>query len=91
MALPIIPHELFGTDCCGCLVEIVADVREFRCNECGAVVPVDDVQRAVMQMESCDATCPHCGKVNEISGFSEVSAFVCRYCERGVSVASQPE
>lgn len=91
MALPIIPHELFGADCCGCLIEIVAAVRKFRCNECDAVVPIEDVQRAVMQMESCDATCRHCGRVNEINGFSEVFAFVCSYCRAGVSIGSRLE
>jgi uncharacterized protein (DUF983 family) len=37
-------------------------------------------------MESTEATCPHCGRVNQISGFSEVDAFVCRFCERGVGL-----
>lgn len=86
MALPIIPHSDFGADCCGCLVEIVGEKAEFVCNECGAIVPPEDVHRAVIEMESTDATCPHCGRVNEISGFSEVSAFICRYCGEGVTL-----
>ena len=86
VALPIIPHELFGADCCGCLEEVVGEGREFICNECRTTVPVADVQRAVMEMESADATCPHCGRLNHIDGFSRIDAFVCRYCGRGGSV-----
>ncbi len=90
MALPIIPHEEFGADCCGCLVEVVGDTTEYRCNECGAIIPPEDVQRIVMEMESVEVSCPHCGKVNHIEGFSEVYAFVCRYC--GHSTArNQPD
>jgi hypothetical protein len=54
MALPIIPHDLFGADCCGCLNEIIGDERQFICNECGVSVLTADVQRAVMEMESCE-------------------------------------
>jgi hypothetical protein len=39
-----------------------------------------------MQMASVEEKCPHCGKVNRIDGFSEVFAFVCRYCGQGVAV-----
>jgi Zn finger protein HypA/HybF involved in hydrogenase expression len=88
VALPILPHSDFGADCCGCLVEIVGEESEFVCNECGVVVPLPDVQRAVMEMESTEATCPHCGRVNQISGFSEIDAFVCRFCGRGVNLTS---
>jgi Zn finger protein HypA/HybF involved in hydrogenase expression len=84
MALPIIPHEFFGVDCCGCLVEIVDVDRQFRCNECDALIPVEDVQRAVMEIESTEAICPHCGEVNHISGFASVDAFICAHCSRGV-------
>ncbi len=87
MALPIIPHELFGVNCCGCLVEIVEEhATKFVCNECDAVIPAEDVQEAVITMESVEATCPHCNHVNEISGFSEVFAFKCRHCGRGVAL-----
>jgi hypothetical protein len=84
MALPIIPHGFFGVDCCGCLVEIVDVERQFRCNECDAVIPAEDVQRAVMEIESTEAIFPHCGEVNYISGFASVDAFICAHCFRGV-------
>lgn len=89
MALPIIPHEEFGAECCGCLVEIVGETTEYRCNECGAVIQPDEVQRVVMEMPSVEETCPHCGKVNRIEGFSQVFAFVCRHCGQGVAGAAQ--
>ena len=66
MALPIIAHEEFGADCCGCLVEIIGETTEFRCNECGSVIAPEDVQRIVMQMSSVEQACPGCGKVNLI-------------------------
>jgi hypothetical protein len=28
------------------------------CNECGAIVPEEDVARLIMEMENCEATCP---------------------------------
>jgi transposase-like protein len=87
MALPIIPHEDFGADCCGCLYIVAGDQPEYRCNECGAVIPPEDVHRVVMEMPSAKETCPHCGTVNQIEGFSEVFAFVCRHCGRGVNIA----
>jgi predicted RNA-binding Zn-ribbon protein involved in translation (DUF1610 family) len=88
MALPIIPHEEFGADCCGCLVEIVGETTEYHCNECGAVISPADVQRVVMEMPSVEATCPHCGNLNQIDWFSQVFAFVCRHCGQGVAVNS---
>jgi len=67
------------------IAEVGQGVREFICNECGAIVPVSDVRRAVMEMESTRATCPHCGKLNRIDGSSQVFAFECRHCGRGVA------
>jgi phage FluMu protein Com len=86
MPLPILPHEDFGADCCGCLVEIIGETTEYRCNECDAVIAPEEVQRIAMEMPSIQKTCPHCGKVNEIAGFSEVFAFRCRFCSEGVGL-----
>jgi hypothetical protein len=69
MALPIIPHDEFGADCCGCRVEIIGETTEYRCNGCGAVIPAEEGQRVVMEMPSVEATCPHCGKINRVDGF----------------------
>ena len=40
------------------------------------------------EMPAVEETCPHCGKLNEITGFTEVYTFVCRHCGRGVSLSS---
>jgi hypothetical protein len=86
MALPLLAHCDLDPECCGCLCGVMeADGLRFICNECGAVVSKEEVARLVLEMESCDATCPHCGRVNHIEGFSEVSAFRCRYCGEGVA------
>jgi hypothetical protein len=87
MALPIIPHESFGADCCGCLYEVIEESGpKFVCNECGAVVSKEDVARIVMEMDSTGETCPHCGRLNRIEGFSRIYAFTCQYCGRGVGL-----
>jgi predicted RNA-binding Zn-ribbon protein involved in translation (DUF1610 family) len=57
----------------------------FVCNECGAMVPKEEVARLLLEMESCETTCPHCGRVNKINGFSEVFAFRCRFCGEAVT------
>ena len=36
-------------------------------------------------MESCQAICPHCGRVNHIEGLAEVFTFVCRHCGEAVT------
>jgi hypothetical protein len=46
---------------------------------------LEGVQRVVMQMESTEEICPHCGRANQIDGFSRVYAFVCRHSGTGVS------
>jgi DNA-directed RNA polymerase subunit RPC12/RpoP len=88
MALPIIPHEFLGADCCGCLYVVEGTENQDRCNECGSAIPPNDVHRAALEMESTEVACPHCGKRREIYGFSEVHAFVCRHCGRGTDVKS---
>ena len=86
MALPIIPHSEIEPDCCGCLCQVVGETTFFKCNECAAIVSKEEVARIVLQMESCEATCPHCGRVNHIEGFVEVFAFRCRFCGEGVGL-----
>jgi predicted RNA-binding Zn-ribbon protein involved in translation (DUF1610 family) len=85
MPLPLLPHCDLDPECCGCLFEIVDNQgSHFVCNECGAVLTKEQVAPLILEMESCEATCPHCGKVNHIEGFSEVFAFRCRFCDEGV-------
>jgi DNA-directed RNA polymerase subunit RPC12/RpoP len=84
--IPHHPPESFGADCCGCLVEIIGATTEYRCNECDAIIPPDEVHRVVLEIVSTDATCPHCGRVNEIAGFSEVHAFICKHCGHGAGL-----
>jgi hypothetical protein len=87
LSLPILPHCDLDPECCGYLLEVVEETgTRFVCNECGAVVPKEDVARLLLEMESCEATYPHCGKINRIEGFSELSAFRCQYCGEGVRV-----
>ncbi len=86
VALPIIPHESFGGDCCGCLYIVAGTEPEYHCNECGAIISAGDVHRVVMEMPSVEETCPHCGRVNQIDGFLQVFAFVCRHCGQGVNL-----
>jgi hypothetical protein len=89
IALPLIPHCDMDPECCGCLMQVMGeDGIYFRCNECGAVLTKGRGRAAplILSMESCEATCLHCGKVNEVTGFSEVFAFVYRFCGQGVTV-----
>jgi hypothetical protein len=58
----------------------------FICNECSVEVPVEDVQRIVMGMESTEVTCPSCGKINHIDSFTAVCAFVCHCCGQGAAL-----
>jgi DNA-directed RNA polymerase subunit RPC12/RpoP len=74
-------------ECCSCLYIVARDhLNEYRCTECDAVIAPEAVPRAIIEMESTSETCPHCGHVNAIEGFSKVTAYTCRHCERGVDV-----
>jgi DNA-directed RNA polymerase subunit RPC12/RpoP len=48
--------------------QVIGETTFFQCNECSAIVSKEEVARIVLQMESSKATCPHCGRLNEISG-----------------------
>ncbi len=53
--MPIVAHEdVPGVDCCGCIIAAVDGANvELRCNECGAVVGVVqiDVLRGLLGLE----------------------------------------
>jgi hypothetical protein len=85
VALLLIPREFFGVNCCGCLVEMIGEEAQFVCSECEAVIPVE-YSPAAMEIESTEATCPHCGQVNQISCLAIVDAFVCARCGGGVGL-----
>jgi hypothetical protein len=79
----------FLGECRGCLYEVMDEGGpRIICNECNAVVSKEDVTRLVLEMETYKAKCPHCGRVNQIGGFYEVFAFVCRYCGEGAALAA---
>ena len=67
-SMPIVPHGTApGVECCGCIVAVVEDQNvELRCNECGAVVGVIqiDILRGLLGLDAAKVTCPHCGKLN---------------------------
>jgi hypothetical protein len=94
--LPIIVHESFGIDCCGCLiVHVTGDRADIVCNECGAVirtVQVGEVQAVMSEMAQTDvissARCTHCGALNTFPGMSSVEAFICSECGEGVDVVT---
>jgi hypothetical protein len=89
--LPLIPHCEIEPECCGMLCQVVdSEGVHFECNECRAVVTKEDAARIVLQMESCEVRCPHCGKMNHMDGFSEVFAVTCRFCGKPVEPGKFP-
>jgi hypothetical protein len=82
----------------GCLdVFINEDEAAIRCNECDALirtVPTSDLERTLTEMEltlDCRTEmCPHCKKVNVISGFSELQVYTCRECGEVVKLSDDP-
>jgi uncharacterized protein (DUF983 family) len=34
--------------------------------------------------------CPHCGELNTFPGWTEMYAFICRFCGQGVNVEKKP-
>jgi hypothetical protein len=55
-SLLIIPHSDFGAKCSGCVYVVEREAGEHRCDECGAVIPPEDVQRVVTDMGPPDVT-----------------------------------
>src|SRR4051794_15798549 len=82
------PHADYGDPTCpGLLFPVIhGDVATIECNDCDFVlkaVPANQADEAMVELTSneiCSATCPHCGELNIIQGFSSVSAFICRHC-----------
>jgi hypothetical protein len=92
-AMNVVPHDaVSGTDCCGCIVAAVDGTNvELRCNECGAVLGVVqvDILKSLLGIDAASATCPHCGEENTFPAFSTMKAYVCNKCGKAVEV--EPE
>lgn len=76
--LPIVPHELTGAECCGCITAAInGETVKLVCNECGAVVGIVDlgILTQLLGLECAMATCPYCGKENTFPGFTEIIAY----------------
>ena len=96
---PILPHSEFGDlECCGTLRRLVRKqepgVANIICNECAVIistVPIADLHQTLRKMEftldMCSAKCPHCGKENVFTGFSEMLAYTCRHRGRAVDTS----
>ena len=93
-ALPVVPHEITGVDCCGCvfLREAANGVLEFVCNECGAIAGSlhRELLIALLQLEAARPVCPHCGQQNVFTGFDKMIFFTCEHCGQPVKVAPEP-
>ena len=92
--MPVGPQGIRGVDCSGRIIAAVEDNNvELRCDECGAVVGVVqiNIMEGLLGLDCAEATCPHCGKVNTFSNFSEISTFVCDQCGNTVELAGGVE
>ena len=92
--MPVVPHGISGVDCDGRIIAAVEDNDvELRCNSCGAVVGVVQVNimEGLLGLDCAEATCPHCGKVNTFSSLSEISTYVCDQCGNTVELAGGVE
>jgi hypothetical protein len=86
-ALPIVPHEVAGVECCGCIIaDIEGETVKLLCNECGAAVSMVNLSilTQLFGLEFAKATLPHCDKAKTFPGFTEVDAYTCQHCGRAV-------
>jgi hypothetical protein len=87
-AMPIVPHEIAGVECCGCIIaEVDGGTAELRCNECGAVVGVIQIDILRGLLECVPAKCSHCGRRN-VAGFSKMIVYACHHCGKPVDVTN---
>jgi DNA-directed RNA polymerase subunit RPC12/RpoP len=87
--MPIVPHSTAaGVDCCGSIIaEVEGNNVELRCNECGAVVGVVqlDILKGLLGLDCATTICPHCGKENTFPGFERMSVYTCQHCGKAVT------
>jgi hypothetical protein len=93
--MAIVSHEtVSGVDCPGCIVAAVEGTNvELRCNECGAVVGVVqiDILKDLLGLDCATDNCPHCGKVNTFPGFERMNAYTCQHCGKAVKFQGEAE
>jgi phage FluMu protein Com len=92
--MPVVPHGISGVDCSGRIIAAVEDNDvELRCNRCGAVVGVVqiNIMEGLLGLDCAEATCPQCGEVNAFSSFSEISTYVCDQCGNTVELGGGVE
>jgi hypothetical protein len=76
--------------CYGCIVaEIEGETVKLVCNECEAVVGMENLSilTQLLGLECAKAMCPYCGMANTFPGFTEMIAYTCKHCGRGVEPA----
>ena len=49
------------------------------------------IMEGLLGLDCAEATCPHCGKFNSFSSFSEISTYVCDQCGNTVELAGGAE
>jgi hypothetical protein len=56
-SFPVIPHELLGVDCCGCIVVRAGENAELRSNQCDALVGVIAIEilKPSWEWEPCES------------------------------------
>jgi uncharacterized Zn-finger protein len=92
-ALPIVPHDLAGTDCCGCIVaRDKQDSIELVCSECNAIVGTIHPQVFVrlVKLEAARPVCPYCDQVNVFPGYTRMLLYIYQHCGRSVKVRDEP-
>lgn len=73
-SFPVIPHELMGVDCCGCIIVRVATV---------------EIMKVLLGIGSCRLTCPTCGRENTFLGFSSILMARCSNCDAVIETKAE--
>src|SRR5260370_41795330 len=77
--MPVVPHGVSGVDCSGYIVAVVEDTNvELRCNSCGAVVGV--VQVNIMEGLLGLDCAEECGQCSNVVQSAEADEATCRWC-----------
>jgi hypothetical protein len=93
LALPIVPHVLTGTDCCGRIVaRTKQDIIELVCSECNATVGAINprVFVCLLKLEAARPMCPYCGQFNVFPGYTRMLLYKCQHCGLSLRVRDEP-